>query len=62
MSPGKALDVVLGKMNWHLCQNNETSMFLMLFVGILDTETGELTYGNGGHIPLSQAIGHRRMI
>ncbi|MGA1285539.1 MAG: SpoIIE family protein phosphatase, partial [Prochlorothrix sp.] len=51
MSPAKALDTVLAKINWHLCQNNETSMFLTLFVGILDTETGELTYGNGGHIP-----------
>ena len=60
MSPGKALDVVLGKINWHLCQNNETSMFLTLFVGILDTETGELTYGNGGHIPpLLQSVESR---
>jgi len=31
--------------------HGETSMFATIFFGILDTNSGELTYVNGGHIP-----------
>ncbi|MGA1602868.1 MAG: SpoIIE family protein phosphatase [Prochlorothrix sp.] len=51
ISPVKSLDTAMAQINNHLCQNNENNMFLTLFVGILDTETGQFTYGNGGHIP-----------
>ncbi len=35
--------------NTRLCKNNDEGMFVTLFVGIMDIETGELTYVNGGH-------------
>ena len=39
------------KINRHLCENNEESMFVTLFVGILNVRTGLLSYINGGHNP-----------
>ena len=32
-----------------LCEENESSMFVTFFLGILDTETGEVIYSNAGH-------------
>ena len=41
-----------------LCDNNETNMFVTLFVGVLDLVTGRLDYSNAGHnIPLLLADG-----
>jgi sigma-B regulation protein RsbU (phosphoserine phosphatase) len=37
--------------NRELCQNNRDCMFVTLFLGVLDTKTGELTYVNAGHPP-----------
>jgi serine phosphatase RsbU (regulator of sigma subunit) len=34
-----------------LCQQNPLELFVTVFYGILDIETGELSYANGGHIP-----------
>jgi sigma-B regulation protein RsbU (phosphoserine phosphatase) len=34
-----------------LSQDNEATMFVTLFYGIIDMETHELTYANGGHNP-----------
>ena len=34
-----------------LCKDNENSMFVTLFYGILNTKTGNLTYSNAGHNP-----------
>src|SRR4029077_14364623 len=33
-----------------LCQNNRDRMFVTLFLGVLDTKTGVLTYLNAGHV------------
>ncbi|WP_250478471.1 MULTISPECIES: SpoIIE family protein phosphatase [unclassified Caballeronia] len=46
-SPGACLALA----NDLLAQDNEATMFVTLFYGILDTATGELEYANGGHNP-----------
>jgi phosphoserine phosphatase RsbU/P len=35
--------------NRELCQNNEERMFVTVFLGLLDTQTGALAYCNAGH-------------
>ena len=42
-------EVIVGKMNKILCEQNPQNMFLTLFLGVLDCKTGELTYCNAGH-------------
>jgi sigma-B regulation protein RsbU (phosphoserine phosphatase) len=42
---------ILTHVNDELAENNETSMFVTLFVAILDTRTGNMTYTNAGHNP-----------
>jgi sigma-B regulation protein RsbU (phosphoserine phosphatase) len=39
----------LAHVNRLLCSDNESAMFVTVFYGILDTDTGELAYSNGGH-------------
>ncbi|MBR1836860.1 MAG: SpoIIE family protein phosphatase [Kiritimatiellae bacterium] len=41
----------LTKVNAELCANNPANMFLTAWVGVLDTETGEIAYANAGHNP-----------
>lgn len=44
---------VLTKVNTDLNQGNEACMFVTIFIGILNTKTGEVLYANGGHnLPL----------
>lgn len=43
--------MILQKANHELCQGNDTCMFVTLFLAIIELETGELHYGNGGHNP-----------
>lgn len=42
---------VLGCTNDQLCKDNEESMFVTVFMALLNTETGELRYVNAGHNP-----------
>ena len=42
---------ILPTINRILCEGNDEFMFVTLAVAILDTETGRLTYLNGGHNP-----------
>lgn len=42
---------ILARVNAGLCQNNDSGMFATLFCAVLDTQTGELAYANGGHPP-----------
>ena len=42
---------VLARANNQLCQGNEEDMFVTVFMGVLDTRTGEFVYSNGGHNP-----------
>ncbi len=52
-SPSEILD----RVNNSLCKNNTAAMFVTIFCGILDTDTGLFIYSNGGHNPpLSDAI------
>ncbi len=41
----------LTKVNAELCRNNPANMFLTAWVGVLDAETGIVTYANAGHNP-----------
>ncbi|MBF0404762.1 SpoIIE family protein phosphatase [Candidatus Magnetominusculus xianensis] len=45
--PGEILQIV----NADLCKDNEKSMFVTVFLGIIDTATGICTFSNGGHNP-----------
>jgi hypothetical protein len=44
-------DRIVSKMNYDLNKNNESCMFVTLFVGILDLTSGLLHYSNAGHEP-----------
>ena len=48
---GTGPDEILRSVNRELYQENDTSMFTTVFCGILDTETGDVAYGNAGHNP-----------
>jgi sigma-B regulation protein RsbU (phosphoserine phosphatase) len=43
--------LMLTRVNSELSQNNENCMFVTMFCGILNTQTGEVCYANGGHNP-----------
>ena len=47
----KNLSEAVEKANGQLCQGNEESMFVTVFLGVLDIESGEFTFVNGGHNP-----------
>ena len=47
----KGLAEVVSAANDKLCANNEAMMFVTAFIGVLDLETGEFTFVNGGHNP-----------
>lgn len=50
---GHSPDRCLSEANRILCMENEFSMFITAFCGILDIGTGEIAYSNGGHkLPL----------
>jgi sigma-B regulation protein RsbU (phosphoserine phosphatase) len=42
-------DRCLSEANKILCMENEFSMFITVFTGVLDIRTGEIVYCNGGH-------------
>jgi len=43
--------VIVGTLNKSISQNNESSMFVTFFLGVLDLSNGELKYTNAGHNP-----------
>lgn len=45
----QAPDQLLQELNRRLCAHNETHLFVTLFCGFLDVESGRLDYSNGGH-------------
>ncbi len=42
---------VLGAVNKQLCERNEADLFVTLFYGVMDRNSGELVYSNAGHEP-----------
>lgn len=42
---------ILQKVNAQLCRDNDRCMFVTLFCGILDIQTGRLSYASAGHEP-----------
>jgi len=42
-------DEIIARVNAELCRNNQQSMFVTLFFGMLDPATGELRFCNAGH-------------
>jgi len=40
---------IIGQMNEAMAQDNDSNMFVTLFVGVLDLPTGRMRYCNGGH-------------
>ncbi len=42
---------IIARVNDELAERNESCTFVTLFVGILDTRTGEVVHANGGHNP-----------
>lgn len=50
-SVGLHLDEVAYRANNALCAKNEEGMFVTVFMAVLDMETNEVTYVNGGHNP-----------
>jgi len=60
MPPGDCLE----RVNALLCEENEEMMFVTLFYGILDLDSGRLDYANAGHNPpmLRRASGDVRAL
>lgn len=50
------LAAVLENANHQLCQNNESAMFVTVFLGVLDLRTGRFVYADAGHCP--PLLGH----
>ncbi len=48
---GEAPDRALARVNRHLADNNESCMFVTIFMGILNVKTGDFLYANAGHNP-----------
>lgn len=48
---GLAVDELLTRANEQLCENNDTGMFVTVWLGIVDTDTGIVTFANAGHNP-----------
>ena len=48
---GVDVDKVFAETNRSLCDNNDAGMFLTAWMGVVDLNTGHLTYVNAGHNP-----------
>ena len=48
---GMEISVAFTKANEELCENNDTGMFVTVWMGILDLRTGDLEFVNAGHNP-----------
>ncbi len=51
LQPGTTPARILREVNQALAEDNESAMFVTLFIGIFDACSGELTFSNAGHNP-----------
>jgi sigma-B regulation protein RsbU (phosphoserine phosphatase) len=49
--PGRDPAEILNRVNQELCRDNDASMFVTVFLGIVAIRTGIFTYSNAGHLP-----------
>ena len=60
---GRSPAEVLRAVNNQICANNREEMFVTVWFGILDTETGKITAANAGHeYPVVMQCGDRFML
>lgn len=59
-----AISTILSRVNDYLAESTDSNIFVTAFYGVLDTETGMLTYANAGHNPplLLRADGNRELL
>ncbi len=48
---GRSAAAILAEVNEEIARDNEQTMFVTVFCGVLDLNTGELVYSNAGHNP-----------
>ena len=58
LSKGKSLEEAFYIVNNELCKDNKESLFLTLFVSILDLQTGEMKCCNAAHNPPLLTVGN----
>ena len=51
MQEGVPVNVAMEKINDALSKDNPKSMFVTLFIGILNVRTGKMEFASGGHLP-----------
>ena len=49
--PGRGPVEIMSRVNAQLARENEASLFVTMILGIVDTGTGGMVYGQGGHNP-----------
>jgi sigma-B regulation protein RsbU (phosphoserine phosphatase) len=49
--PGRGPVEIMNRVNAQLAKENQASLFVTMILGIVDTETGRMVYGQGGHNP-----------
>lgn len=49
--PGMAPREIMARVNQQLCAENEAQLFVTMILGLYDTATGHVRYGQGGHNP-----------
>ena len=49
--PGRSPLEIMNRVNAQLAKENQASLFVTMILGIVDTTTGRMVYGQGGHNP-----------
>jgi sigma-B regulation protein RsbU (phosphoserine phosphatase) len=49
--PGRGPVEIMNRVNVQLAKENQASLFVTMILGIVDTATGRMVYGQGGHNP-----------
>ena len=49
--PGRSPLEIMNRVNAQLAKENEASLFVTMILGMVDTATGRMVYGQGGHNP-----------